>query len=134
MAQWWRIHLPMQEMQISCLGREDPLEEGIEAHSSILAWEIPSTEEPGGLQPIVSQRVRHNWVTERAVLTHTLAGVSYHQVSHDWMNNSKKHSESKHIFLFEYNIKLSCKHPYFSILFLNNLALHLSFLILLENC
>ena len=39
----------------SILGREDPLEEGMAVHSSILAWRIPFTEEPGGLQSIVSQ-------------------------------------------------------------------------------
>ena len=39
------------------LGQEDPLEEGMATHPSILAWRMPRTEEPGGLQPIVSQRV-----------------------------------------------------------------------------
>ena len=41
-------------------GREDPLEEGMASHSSILAWKIPCTEEPGGLQSVGSQRVRHD--------------------------------------------------------------------------
>ena len=41
-----------QEMQVQFLGREDPLEEEMATHSSILAWRIPSTEEPGGLQPM----------------------------------------------------------------------------------
>ena len=41
-------------------GQEDPLEEGMATHSSVLAWRIPWTEEPGGLQPIASQRVRHD--------------------------------------------------------------------------
>ena len=41
-------------------GSEDPLEKGIAAHSSILDWEIPRTEEPGGLQSTGSQRVRHD--------------------------------------------------------------------------
>ena len=40
------------EMWVPSLGREDPLEEGMATHSSILAWEIPCTEEPGGLQPM----------------------------------------------------------------------------------
>ena len=40
----------MQEMQVRSLGGEDPLEEGMATHSSILAWRIPGTEEPGGLQ------------------------------------------------------------------------------------
>ena len=44
----------------SILGREDPLEEGMATHSSILAWRIPWTEEPGGLQSMGSQRVGHD--------------------------------------------------------------------------
>ena len=47
----------MQEMWVQFLGREDPLEEGMATHSSILAWRIPWTEEPGGLQFIRSHRV-----------------------------------------------------------------------------
>ena len=46
-------------MQIQSLGQEDPLEEGMAAHSSVVAWRIPWTEEPGGLWSIGSQRVRH---------------------------------------------------------------------------
>ena len=46
------------------LGREDPLEEEMTTHSTILAWEIPWTEEPGGLQSMGSQRFRHDLVTE----------------------------------------------------------------------
>ena len=42
---------------------EDPLEKGMTTHSSILAWRIPWTEEPGGLQSMESQRVRHNLAT-----------------------------------------------------------------------
>ena len=49
-----------QEMQLRSLGREDPPEEEMAAHSSILAWRIPWTEEPGGLESVGSQRVRHN--------------------------------------------------------------------------
>ena len=40
----------MQETQVQCLDQEDPLEKGMATNSSILAWRIPSTEEPGGLQ------------------------------------------------------------------------------------
>ena len=50
----------LQESQIQSLHQEDPLEEDIATHSSILAWRIPWTEEPGGLQSIGSQRVGHN--------------------------------------------------------------------------
>ena len=47
-------------MWVPFLGGEDPLEEGMAAHSSILTWRIPWTEEPGGLQSIGQQRVRHD--------------------------------------------------------------------------
>ena len=47
-------------VQVQSLGWEDPLKEGMVTHSSILAWRIPWTEEPGGLQSIGSQRVGHD--------------------------------------------------------------------------
>ena len=50
----------MQETQVQSLGQEDPVEKGMATHSSILAWSIPWTEEPGRLQSMGSQRVRHN--------------------------------------------------------------------------
>ena len=50
----------MQETQVQTLDQEDPLEKGMVTHSSILAWKIPSTEEPSGLQSMGSQRVRHD--------------------------------------------------------------------------
>ena len=50
----------MQEMQVQSLGGEDPLEEGMAIHSSILAWRSPWTEEPGRLLSIGSERVRHD--------------------------------------------------------------------------
>ena len=53
----------MREIWVQSLGWDDPLEEGITTHSSILAWRIPWTEEPGGLQSMGSQRVGHDWVT-----------------------------------------------------------------------
>ena len=49
-----------QEVQVGSLGWEDPLEQEMATCSSILAWEIPWTEEPGGLQSMASQRVRHD--------------------------------------------------------------------------
>ena len=51
--------LAMQETQVQFLGWEDPLEEEMEAHPSILAWKIPWTEEPGRLQSLRSQGVGH---------------------------------------------------------------------------
>ena len=54
----------MWETWIRSLGWEDPLEKGMPIHSSILAWRIPWTQEPGGLQSMGSQWVEHDWVTK----------------------------------------------------------------------
>ena len=51
----------MQDTQVWSLGREDPLKKGMTAHSNILVWRIPWTEEPGGLQSMGSQRDGHDW-------------------------------------------------------------------------
>ena len=62
MAQWVKNLPAMQEtqkMRVQSLGQEDPLEEGMASHSSILVWRIPWTEEPSGLQSLGSQRVRY---------------------------------------------------------------------------
>ena len=65
---WYTVkNLPeVQETWVWSLSWEDPLEKGMATHSRILAWRIPWTEEPGGLQSIGSQRGRHDWVS-----THT---------------------------------------------------------------
>ena len=60
MAQIVRNLPAMRETQVRSLGQEYPLEEGMATHSSILAWRIPWTEEPGRLQSIGSQRVGHD--------------------------------------------------------------------------
>ena len=63
MAQWVKKPPAMQETQetwVQSLGQEDPLEEGMTTQSSILAWRIPWTEEPDGLQSMGPQRVRHD--------------------------------------------------------------------------
>ena len=59
-AQRFKCLPAMQETRFRSLGWEDPLEEGMATHSSILAWRIPWTEEPGGLQSMGSQRVGHD--------------------------------------------------------------------------
>ena len=60
----WSIHISDCPPWVQSLGWDDFLEKGMAAtHSSILAWRIPWTEEPGGLQSMGSQRVRHDWVT-----------------------------------------------------------------------
>ena len=63
MVQWVKNLPEMQEMhetQVLSLGQEDPLEEGRVTHSGVLAWRIPWTEEPGRLQCMRSQGVRHD--------------------------------------------------------------------------
>ena len=69
-AQWQRIHLPMQETWVETLGHEDPLEKEMATHFGILAWEIWWTEELGGLQSMGSQKswtrlcsVAKSWLT-----------------------------------------------------------------------
>ena len=65
---WWIKNSPAlqetRETQVRCLGQEDPLEEGMATHSSILAWEIPWVEEPGGLPSLGSQRVGCDWASK----------------------------------------------------------------------
>ena len=75
-AQWVKNPLTMQETQemwVRSLVWEDPPEEGMATHSSILAWRIPQTEEPGGLQSMGSWRVGHDssdWACTRTSKTH----------------------------------------------------------------
>ena len=79
----------MQEIWVQSLGWEDPLEKEMATHSSILAWRILWTEEPGGLQPMRSQRGGHDWVTNahtqfwckwslNHVLTNTIKNTAFH--------------------------------------------------------
>ena len=63
-ARWWKICQPMQELRVPSLGWEDPLEEEMATHSSILVEIIPRTEEPGRLESMGSQIVGHDWSTE----------------------------------------------------------------------
>ena len=63
----------MQETQVQSLDQEDSLEKGMVTHSSILAWRIPWREEPGGLQSMGSQRVKHNRAINTFTFFHTHA-------------------------------------------------------------
>ena len=74
----------MWETWVRSLGREDPLEKEMATHSSILAWRIPWTEEPGGLQSTGSQRVRHDWTTSLSLYKH-----------YDCVENSKEYQKQK---------------------------------------
>ena len=62
----------MQETGVPSLGQKGPLEEGMATHSNVLAWRIPWTEEPGGLQSMGSQRVRHTEATDHTQNTRAL--------------------------------------------------------------
>ena len=64
-TQW---QMPVQEMWVPSLGREETLKKEMATHSNILAWKIPWTGEPGGLQSMGSQNVGHDWVIEHANL------------------------------------------------------------------
>ena len=66
----------MQETQVRFQGPEDPLEKGMAIYSSILAWRILWTEEPGRVQSMGSQRVRHEWVTNNFTLADFLFELS----------------------------------------------------------
>ena len=79
MAQTVKNLPAMQETWVQSLGWEDPLEKRMATHSSVLAWRIPRTEEPGGLQPRGSQRVSHDGVTDTLTLFTLFDDVSqYH--------------------------------------------------------
>ena len=65
-----RYHINFRETQVQSLGPEDLLEKEMATYSSILAWNIPWMEEPGRLQSVGSQRVRHDWVTSLSLHFH----------------------------------------------------------------
>ena len=87
-------HLPpVWETRVQSLGREDPLEKEMVTHSSILAWRISRTEEPGGLLSTGSQRVRHDWATS---LSFTFNGqdIDLHYCGTEWfaLETNRDHS------------------------------------------
>ena len=74
-------NLPVvQETRVWSPGREDPLEEGMATHSSVLAWRIPWTEEPGRLQSTGSQRVGHDWSDLAGTHACILTGMRWHHI------------------------------------------------------
>ena len=80
MAQTVKNSPALQETGVWSLGWEDPLEKGMATHSSILAWRIPWTEDPSGLQSMGSQRVGHNWVPNTHTRTHTHTHTHHHWI------------------------------------------------------
>ena len=86
----------MQETWVWFLGWQDPLEKGMATHSSILAWRIPGTEEPGGLQSMGLQRVGHNWATK-----HTHNVTKYPKIMTLLVRNSRYLELRNYILLLE---------------------------------
>ena len=89
-----------QETWVWSLGQEDHLETEMSTQSSILAWRIPWTEEPGELQSMGSQRVRHDWVTELTELYYRIKKVNsvlwiLPQLKNEWTHSRSEGSEVK---------------------------------------
>ena len=89
-----------QETQVGTLGWEDPLEKEMVTHSRFLAWGIPRTEEPGGLQSSGSQRVGHNLVTKQQ---------QQHDGSYTLMRKKKKNQINQNL---GKKRKLECQQSY----------------------
>ena len=85
----------MQETWVRSLDWEDPLEKEMVTHSSILAWRIPWTEEPGGLQSTGSQRVRHDRATSLSLFT--FMGLKQHRKGSTRRNVAEKGQERREI-------------------------------------
>ena len=79
MAQMVKSLPAMWETWVWSLGWDDPLEKEMATHSSILAWKIPWTEDPGRLQSMGSQRVGHNWATSLSFLGLKVKVKEHHQ-------------------------------------------------------
>ena len=78
----------MWETQVWSLGQKDPLEKEMAAHYSILAWKIPWTEEPDGLQSIGSQRVRQDWAANKFIYSLCIYICTSVQFSHSVLSDS----------------------------------------------
>ena len=80
------------ETWVRSLGQEDPLDEGMATHSSTLAWRIPGTGEPGGLQSMGSQRVGHDWATKNSTEHWVEFSVRYSRASNKIVKSLKNQS------------------------------------------
>ena len=94
----------MWETWVRFLGWEDPLEKEMATHSSILAWRILWTEEPGGLQSTGSQRVRHDWATSLfhlCILSLPIVNVMLHKEISPW-------SPARRDTITKFNLNVPC--------------------------
>ena len=96
----------LQKTRVWSLGQEDPLEKGMATHSSILAWRIPWTEEPGGVQSMSMPRVGHNWATNTFnvwfnIMDTFLVPAAYKLMHMDfyYLNNRNPCASNKSIFV-----------------------------------
>ena len=90
-AQMVKNLLAIQETRVQSLNWEDPLEKGGATHSGILAWRIPWTEDPGGLQSLGSQRVRHNWMTNTFNTYYIAQNISrFYRIKLEWISGYYK--------------------------------------------
>ena len=106
-------YLPtMRETWVQSLGQEDPLEEEMATHSNTLAWKIPRMEEPGKLQSMGSQRVRHDWVTHwETVKDKEVYQTAVHGIAKNWTQLSDETARyNLHLTLFP---GLQCKDSVF---------------------
>ena len=113
-AQMIKNLLAMEETWVWPLGLEDPLEEGMATHFSILGWRIPRTEEPGGLQSMRSQsRTRLKWLSTRARANRGQCPWCLHALPYSTLTLYKSHSGHT------LSLNLQSPIPYFDKLFPN---------------
>ena len=93
----------MKETWVQYLGQEDPLKKGMTTRCSIPAWKIPWTEEPDGLQSMGSQRVRHNWGTDKHMKWVPLT-ESLKLAKHSTQSSTYILYEKKNIYIYKYLI------------------------------
>ena len=135
----------MQETWVWFLGGEDPLEKEMATHSSTLAWKIPWTEEPGGLQSMGSQRVGHDWTTSPSPFlifhcvyvpllsypsicwwtSRLLSCPSYKQCCNEFCKYILAPKFISHIYIQFLSIKICCKKMKISILWKDKNRRHL---------
>ena len=98
------------ETWVRSLGQEDPLEEGMTTHSSVLAWRIPWTEEPDGLQSTGSHRVGHDLLTHTPSLAHT-AFLLLEQLVNSRAQQRRPSNSQKQIHRYNKKKKIASREP-----------------------